>query len=94
MSGVLAPVPTLKEQQIAAVNSNWRALVGPKGLQPAQIDYWEEAAGRLTKSDLWKKELEFNFWEHHLLQGKALREFLADELKETREILAEVGLAK
>lgn len=94
MSGVLAPVPTLKEQQIAAVNSNWRALVGPKGLQPTQIAYWEEAAGRLTKSDLWKKELELNFWEHHLLQGKALREFLADEIKETREILAEVGLAK
>jgi putative tricarboxylic transport membrane protein len=94
MSGVLAQVPTLKEQQVPAVNSNWRALVGPKGLQPVQIAYWEEAAGRLAKTERWKKELEMNFWEHHLLQGQALRDFLADEAKETREILSEVGLAK
>jgi putative tricarboxylic transport membrane protein len=94
MGGVLADVPTLKEQQISAVNSNWRALVGPKGLQPAQIGYWEEAAARLAKTDRWKKELEMNFWEHHLLHGQALRDFLMAEAKETREILAEVGLAK
>ena len=94
MSGVLAQVPTLQEQQVAAVNSNWRALVGPKGLQPAQIAYWEDAAARLAKSDQWKKELELNFWEHHMLRGQALRDFLIAELKETKEILAEVGLAK
>ncbi len=94
MSGVLAQVPTLREQQIAAVNSNWRALIGPKGLQAAQIAYWEDAATRLTRTDRWKKELELNFWEHHLLQGQALREFLTDEANETREILSEVGLAK
>ena len=94
MSGVLAPVPTLKEQQIAAVNSNWRALIGPKDLQPAQIAYWEDAAVRLTGSERWKKELETNFWEHHLLQGPALREFLAAEASEKRAILEEVGLAK
>jgi putative tricarboxylic transport membrane protein len=94
MSGVLAQVPTLKEQQIAAVNSNWRALIGPKGLQPAQAAYWEDAAVRLTRTDRWKKELELNFWEHHLLQGQALREFLTAEANETREILSEIGLAK
>lgn len=94
MSGVLAQVPTLREQQIAAVNSNWRALIGPKGLQRVQIAYWEDAAARLTRTDRWKKELELNFWEHHLLQGQALREFLTDEANETREILSEVGLAK
>jgi putative tricarboxylic transport membrane protein len=94
MSGALAQVPTLKEQQIAAVNSNWRALIGPKGLQLAQIAYWEDAAARLAKTDRWKKELEANFWEHHLLHGQALREFLSAETKETREIFAELGLAK
>jgi putative tricarboxylic transport membrane protein len=94
MTGALAQVPTFKEQQIAVVNSNWRALVGPRGLQPPQVAYWEDAAARLTKTERWKRELEVNFWEHHLLYGQALREFLAAETKETREILAEVGLAK
>lgn len=94
MSGAMAQVPTLKEQQVAAVYSNWRALIGPKGLQSSQIEYWENVAARLTESEDWKKALEANFWEHHLLQSKALREFLAAETKETREILAEFGLAK
>jgi putative tricarboxylic transport membrane protein len=94
MSGVLAQVPTLKEQQIAAVNANWRALIGPKGLNPAQIAYWQDVATRFTASDRWKKELETNFWEHHLLHGQALQEFLSEESKEMREILSEIGLAK
>lgn len=94
MTGALTQVPTWKEQGVAAVNSNWRALVGPKGLSAAQIAYWEEAAGRLVKSDAWKKELEANFWEDHLLRGRALRDFLEAESKETKEILSELGLAK
>lgn len=94
MTGALATVPTWKEQGVAATNANWRALVGPKGLSDAQIAYWEDVAGRVTRSAAWKKELEANFWEAHLLTGRALRAFLADEHKEHEEILGELGLAK
>ena len=94
MTGAVAQVPTWKEQEVAAVNSNWRALVGPRGLSAAQIAYWEEVAGRMAQSDAWKKELESNFWIHHLLRGRALRDFLDAEDKEAKEILSELGLAK
>lgn len=94
MTGALAQVPTWKEQGVAAVNSNWRALVGPKGLSAAQIAYWEEVAERMAKSDAWKKELGSNFWEHHLLRGQALRDFLEAENEEAKDILGELGLAK
>lgn len=94
MTGGLAQVPTWKEQQVNAENSNWRALVGPKGLTPAQIAYWEETAVRMVKSDIWQKELEANFWEGHLLRGRPLRDFLEAESKEAKEILSELGLAK
>lgn len=94
MTGALAQVPTWKEQQVSAENSNWRALVGPKGLTSAQIAYWEETAGLIVKSDTWKKELEANFWEDHLLRGRPLHDFLEAESKETKEILSELGLAK
>lgn len=94
MGGVMAQVPTLREQRIATVYSNWRALIGPKGLRSSQIEYWENVAVRLTETEGWKKALETNFWEHHLLRGKALQEFLDAEAKEAREILAEIGLAK
>jgi putative tricarboxylic transport membrane protein len=94
MGGVLAQVPTWTEQRIAAVNSNWRAFIGPKGLQPPQAAYWEDVVSQLAKTDTWKKELEANFWEGRLRTGRALQEFLAAEHKEHREILGELGLAK
>jgi putative tricarboxylic transport membrane protein len=94
MSGVLAEVPTWTEQRINAVNSNWRAFIGPKGMPPAQTAYWEEVSSRLSRSDAWKKELAENFWEGHLLTGNALRDFFAAEYKEHQEILGEIGLAK
>lgn len=94
MSGVLAQVPTWKEQGVEAVNSNWRALVGPKGLTAAQIAYWEQTASKLSKSSPWKRELEKSFWVSHVVQGAALREFLEAESRETKAILSELGLAK
>jgi putative tricarboxylic transport membrane protein len=94
MSGVLAQVPTWKEQGVDAVNSNWRALVGPKGLSAAQTAYWEQAAGKLSKSAQWKKELETSFWVGHVVQGRALSEFLAAQSREMKTILTELGLAK
>jgi putative tricarboxylic transport membrane protein len=94
MTGLLAEVPTWTEQRIAAVNSNWRAFIGPKGMPPAQITYWEEVSSRLSKTDAWKKELAENFWEGHLLTGSALRDFFAAEYREHQEILGEIGLTK
>ncbi len=94
MAGALAPVPTWKEQGVDAVNSNWRALVGPRGLSTAQVAYWEETAARLSKSAAWNKQLEASFWESHVLQGAALRDFLEAENKSMKGILGELGLAK
>lgn len=94
MGGVLADVPTWTEQNINAVNSNWRAFIGPKGLQPAQVAYWEAAVSKLGESETWRKQLAANFWELQPRTGRALQDFLAAEYKEQKEILGEIGLAK
>ena len=94
MGGALAQVPTWAEQGITAVNSNWRAFIGPKGMSPAQTAYWEDLVSRLAKTDAWIKELEVNFWEARLLTGRSLNDFFAAEYKEHQEVLGELGLAK
>lgn len=94
MTGALAQVPTWREQGIDAVNSNWRALVGPRGLNAAQVAYWEQTAARLAQSAPWKKQLEASFWESHVVQGVALRDFLEAQSKEMKVILTELELAK
>jgi putative tricarboxylic transport membrane protein len=62
LPGVLAEVPTWREQGFDAVVSNWRTLVGPKGMAPAQVAYWEQAIKRFADAPDWKKELDNNFW--------------------------------
>jgi putative tricarboxylic transport membrane protein len=94
MGGVLAQVPTWTEQQVAAVNSNWRLLIGPKDMQAAQVAYWEDVATKMAKSDGWKKALDANFWEGRVVIGRALQDFMAAEQKKQKEILTELGLAK
>lgn len=94
MGGPLAQVPTWKEQGVAAVNSNWRAVVGPKGLQVAQVAFWEDAVKRIAKSGDWQKDLEKNFWEDHLLLGKEFLSFLESQQQVLREVLTDLGLVK
>ena len=92
--GELANVPTWKELGVNSTHEVWRGVIGTRGMTRAQIAYWDDVLGRLVKTDAWKKELEANFWEAHVLTGRALRDFLADEYKEHREVLGELGLAK
>ncbi len=94
LSGVLAEVPTWREQGFEAVVSNWRGMVGPKGMTEAQRAYWEEALRRFSDSEEWKKELEANFWTNDYLRGAEMRKFLDEDNAQARAFLVDIGLAK
>jgi putative tricarboxylic transport membrane protein len=94
LPGALAEVPTWREQGYDAVVSNWRAMVGPKGMSPAQIAYWEQALLRFVESDPWKKELEKNFWQSEYMRSAETRKFLQQDNEEVKAFLTELGLAK
>lgn len=91
---VLADVPTWREQGYDAVVSNWRSMVGPKGMTPAQVAYWEQALLRFIESDEWKKELEKNFWQSEYKRSVETRKYLDQDYAQARAFLAELGLAK
>jgi putative tricarboxylic transport membrane protein len=91
---VLAEVPTWREQGYDAVVSNWRGMVGPKGMSAGQIAYWEQALLRFTESEEWKKELEKNFWQSEYMRGADMRKYLDQDNAEARAFLTELGLAK
>lgn len=94
LTGVLADVPTWREQGLEAVVSNWRGMVGPKGMTEAQRTYWEEALRRFSDSEEWKKELETNFWSNDYLRGAEMRKFLDEDNARARAFLVDIGLAK
>ncbi|HET9404144.1 MAG TPA: tripartite tricarboxylate transporter substrate-binding protein, partial [Burkholderiales bacterium] len=91
---VLADVPTWRELGYDAVVSNWRAIVGPKGMTPPQVAYWEKILARFTESDGWKQELEKNFWRSEYLRSAETRKYMDQDNVQAREFLVELGLAK
>lgn len=91
---VLADVPTWRELGYDAVVSNWRALVGARGMTPAQVAYWEQTLQRFTESEGWKQELEKNFWRSEYKRSAETRKYMEQDNAEARAFLAELGLAK
>lgn len=93
-TGVLAEVPTWREQGHDAVVSNWRSFVGPKGMSDAQVAYWENALKRMSQSDEWKKELEANFWTNEYLDHVETRRQMDRDNIQLKAFLTELGLSK
>lgn len=89
--GSLASVPTIKEQGVNAEFTNWRGVLGPKGMRPEHIAYWEKALQAATMSDQWQKDLERNFWKSNFMTGARLNKFLDQEAETFRGIWAAIG---
>lgn len=94
LGGALAQVPTLKEQGIDALFTNWRLVIGPKGMRKDHVAYWERALAQATASEAWQKDLERNFWRAKFQTGADLNRFLDKEAEVFRALWAEIGVKK
>ena len=94
LGGVLANVPTWREQGFDAVVSNSRTFLGAKSMTPAQLAYWERVFKRLTESAEWKKELEENFWTNEYLPGAQARQQMERDDAQLRAFMRELALTK
>ena len=93
-SGDLAIIPTLKEQGYDAEFFTWRGFMGPKGLKPGEIAYWDAAFEKLAQTPEWKKDTEEQFWNADYLLSAKTREHLDRENTVMSGILTDLGLAK
>ncbi|MGQ0752530.1 MAG: tripartite tricarboxylate transporter substrate binding protein [Betaproteobacteria bacterium] len=94
LTGVLADVPTWRELGYNVVVSNWRSVIGPKGMTEAQVAYWERALRRMAESEEWKKELDLNFWTREFTGSAETHRRLERDNAQERAFLIELGLAK
>jgi putative tricarboxylic transport membrane protein len=94
LGGVFAQVPTWREQGVDAVFSQWRGLMGPKGLTPAQIAYWDGVLGKTMQTQPWKDHIERTQLTFRYLDSTAARTFVMDQNETVRAILAGLGLIK
>jgi putative tricarboxylic transport membrane protein len=94
LPGALAAIPTWKELGIDVVADTWRGMVGPKGLAPAQIAYWDGVFGKLAQSREWREEIEKHHWLDTYRDSAGSRRFLEADYQVLKSALTDLGLVK
>ena len=94
LGGEISVVPTWRELGINAVSSNWRSVVGAKGLPAAQIAYWDQTLAALVKTPEWRATAERNQWEDEYLNSADTYKFMQEEYRHLEALLTELGDAK
>lgn len=94
LTGIFASTPTWKEQGANAIVSNWRGLIGPPNLTPAQMAFWDNALKQMTQTEAWKKELSDNNWDDELKTSAEARKYMDADYAELKAFLTELELAK
>src|SRR5262245_45593307 len=87
-------VPTLKEQGIDLVISNWRSVMAPPGISPAQRKTLIDLVEAMVKSPAWADILKQKGWEDAFLSGDAFAAFLKEEIARVSGVLKSVGMVK
>lgn len=94
LPGALAALPTATEAGLPVVADNWRLVVAPKGLSPAQVAYWDNAFKALTQSEEWNKDLAAAHMPNSYRNSADTTRYIAQQYGEIRGMLIELGLAK
>jgi putative tricarboxylic transport membrane protein len=85
--------PTLTDEGVDLVFSNWRGIVAPPGLTDDETQKWVDAVTEMHDSDAWKKTLEDQGWTDAFLTGDDFASFLGDESDRVESVMSELGLA-
>jgi len=94
IGGALADVPTWREQGVDAVFANWRGIIGPKGVTPEQIQYWDDLFAKTMETQEWKEEIQRSQLTSHYLPSRESGTFLAAENAKLTDIMNKLGLSK
>ncbi len=94
LGGVMAQVPTWKEQGIAAEIGYWRGLFAPKGIAAEHVAYWEDVLANVSKSEEWQAMAGKSFWDASFKGSRDMRTFIGADYATFRTILTDLGMAK
>lgn len=94
LTGKFANCPTWKELGLNVVVASDRGIIGPKGLAPAQVAYWEDVLAKVTASEEWKEDLNRNLWVDNFKKSAEAKAYLDATYNELKIALDELGLSK
>ena len=88
--GVIADIPTVKEQGIDATFENWRGLFGPKDMPKNAVTFWNTTLEQMVETPEWAEARQRNGWDAAYQNGEDFTKFLAKTNDQYKEILAEI----
>jgi len=94
LPGPFAAVPTWQEQGINVVFGGWRSVLGPHGMPPAQIAFWEKILAQVAATPEWKADLERNYWSNDFALSEQFKTDLKQDYASMQAVLTELGLAR
>ena len=90
--GPLAGIPTWKEQGFDVEFQNTRFMLGPKGMTPAQVAFWDNALRQAMESKQWKAMADQNHYIPFYVSNKETSKRLAVLYGQLKEALTDVGM--
>ncbi len=90
----LPDVPTLKEQGHDVVVGGFTIVLAPRGITPAQIQYWENLLERVSNTAEWKRMMAADLQDIDFRKSAATREYLKQQYEMSRTVLGEIGAMK
>ncbi|OZI38191.1 hypothetical protein CAL29_07620 [Bordetella genomosp. 10] len=94
LQGPLSGIPTWKEQGVNVVSVSSQGVIGPKGMTPEQVAFWDHAIRTVTSTPEWQAFLAHNQWRSHYLDAAGEAAYLDEQFAATRSVLTDLGLAK
>lgn len=85
-------VPTLAEQGVPAVFSNWRGFFAAPGTPSEQLLEFERVLSELYETEAWETVRENRGWTNFFVAGAEFVAFLDQQEQEMSELLRELGL--
>ncbi len=92
--GVFAQVPTWKESGVDAVIDNWRGIMGPKGMTPQQVAYWDAAFSKMYRLDAWKQDVARNHWDNAALTSRETARYVDRQYEQLKRALIDLDMAR
>jgi putative tricarboxylic transport membrane protein len=86
------PVKSISEQGLDVEITNWRGVVGPPDIKPAERDAAIEALQKMHDSSEWQAAMKQNDWADFFKTGDDFQSYIDSENERVKGILGEIGL--
>ncbi len=87
-------IPTLVEQNIPAVFSNWRGFFAAPGFPPERLEFYSQALQKMFETPEWEVVRSRQGWTNLFIEKEAFLAFLEAQEQDFSELFIELGINK